>query len=304
VSRAALFHDLITVPQINRGGGIYWLRLYAPVSGRVAVVTEVPGNPGRSVMNASEAIFEEIGRRFEIDNASLTSYIVMPGGFTEAARKAWRVSVLPDLRWDEVTIRDIEGLVGHPLEPIPDHRELFGRVLSLGGDPDDELHEPVFEAVRVEDLPSPHLPSRCALADRFRAMKATQRDEGGGLADAALVGARFLESLTADDRATCPFHAADWLSIAAESVRMVDSSPSADQDGLVAKAEASGLPPVERRWLASLFRAPVVVYEDGFGDGQHRGCALRFSGASRAVVVREFKTTRVEPRVWIYAGDG
>lgn len=302
--RRLLYHDLIAAPPAEHGFGIYWLRLYADGEARVAVVTEVPGNPGQSVMNASETVVEEIERRFNVDAASLMSFLVMPSGFTGDTQKAWRVHLAPATRWNKVTLADIEGVIGRRLAPLPAHADLLDRVLALGGDPEDEIQEPVFETIAVEELPPPHLPFKCALADRFETMKAQSGAEDDDEADAAALGQRFLASLTPEDRATCTFHAANWRSIADESVRILEGSPSANEDELVARAGASSLPEQERRWLVSLFAQPVLVHEQSFGDGQHRGCALRFSGASRAVVVRRFATMHVEPRVWVYTGDG
>lgn len=301
---ALLFHDLITAPRRKYGYGIYWLRLYAIGAKRVAVVTEVPGNSGQSVINASEAIVAETRRLLDVDPASLTLYLVMPSGFTGGARKAWQVHDSPELRWERVNIAEIEGVVGRPLAALPAHRDLLDRVLALGGDLDDEIDAPVFEAIAVDELPPPHLPFKCALAERFEVIKAERGDEDTDLADAVRPEEQFLASLTADDRASCEFHAADWRSIADEGVRILETSTSADQDELVALARSCRLPSVERRWLVSLFDQPVVVHENSFGDGQHRGCALRFSGARQAVVVRRFRTFRVEPGVWIYGGDG
>ncbi len=302
--RKLLFHDLIMAPAREHGYGVYWLRLYAVGATRVAVVTEVPGNPGQSVVNASEAIVEEILRQFEVDAGSLALFLVMPSGFTGGALTAWQVHDSPELRWDRVTIGDIEGFVGQPLAALPAHVDLLDRVLALGGDANDEVHEPVFEAIPVDKLPPPHLPFKCALAERFEAIKANVGPEDVDQADSVRLGEQFLATLTADDRASCDFHAADWRSIAEESVRILETSPSADQDGLVTLARSCPLPSSDRRWLASLFGQPVVVHERSFGDGQHRGCALRFSGARQAVVVRRFRTLRVEPGVWIYGGDG
>lgn len=299
-----LFHDLITAPRREHGYGIYWLRLYTAGAGRVAVVTEVPGNPGQSVLNATETIVEEIRRQFEVDPESLASYLVMPSGFTGGARKAWQVHGSPELRWGRVTIADIEGVVGQPLAALPAHVDLLDRVLALGGDPADELQEPVFEAISVDELPPPHLPFKCAFADRFEAIKAKGSGEDTEQQDAVRLGELFLAGLTPDDRASCDFHAADWRSIADAGVRILETSPSADQDGLAALARSWPLPALERRWLASLFNEPVVVHEHSFGDGQHRGCALRFSGARQGVVVKRFRTLRVAPGVWIYSGDG
>lgn len=297
------YHDLITAPPAEHGFGIYWLRLYSGGGDYVAVVTEVPGNPGGSVMNASEAIVTEIRRRFAINAVELNSYLVIPGGRTGDIHMAWQVHVRPKIRWDKVTFADIEGVLGQRLEPIPAHADLLGRVVALGGDPEDEIEEPVYEAIAVNDLPPPHNPFKCALFERFKTMKA-QSGETDDDAQAAAIGRRFLASLTAEDRATCDFHAVDWRAVADESVRILEGSPSAGEDELITLARSTQLPDRERRLLVSLFAEPVLVHEDSFGDGQHRGCALRFSGASRAVVVRRFATVRIESRAWVYTGDG
>ena len=59
------------------------------------------------------------------------------------------------------------------------------------------------------------------------------------------------------------------------------------------------------RWLVSLFEQPVIVTGGGYTDGQHRGCALRLSGAPRAVVVTGSEDVPL-PRLndWQYEGDG
>lgn len=158
----------------------------------------------------------------------------------------------------------------------------------MGGDAGDEIDEPAFAAIRVADLPPPHLPFKCALSARFEAMS----EEAGEDTPPLEIGARFIASLTPEDRASCVFHAADWRSIADESVRILDASPGASREAMAARARASALGPVERRWLESIFSQPVSVGGGHFSDGQHRGCALlgtimptlRFSGAEEAVV--------------------
>lgn len=305
MAHALVHHDLITVPRGRRVEGIYWLRVYADGASYVAVVTEVPGNPGQSVINASEAIVADIERRLDVDPATLTVYAVMPSGLTGATMpSACRVHVRPEPRWDDVVITDIEANIGHRLVALPPHGELLRRVVALGGDLQDEIYEPVYQTIAVGDLPPPHLPFRCAFAGRFQEMKDQLGDRELTNAEIVALGNRFLASLTAEDREACSFHAADWRSIADESVRIYESSSSRTPEALAATAATSGLPPAERRWLASLFRTPVVVHEHSYGDGQHRGCALRFGGASHAVVVTDFVSRRGEPGVWIYTGDG
>lgn len=305
MAHALVHHDLITIPRRRRVEGIYWLRVYADDASRIAVVTEVPGNPGQSVINASEAIVADIEHRLDVDPATLTVYAVIPSGATGAtAPSACRVHVLPEPQWEDVAITDIAAVVGQRLAALPPHDELLRRVVALGGDLQDEIYEPVYQTIAVEDLPPPHLPFRCAFAGRFQEMKDELGDRDLTETEVIALGHHFLASLTDEDREACRFHAADWRSIAEESVRLVERSSARTPETLAAAAAGCGLQPAEQRWLESLFRAPVVVREHSYGDGQHRGCALRFSGASHAVVVTDFVSRRGEPGVWIYTGDG
>lgn len=295
------YHDLISVPL----GAIYWLRAYLDREECLAVVTEVPGNPGPSVINGSETILSDIASRLTVDPAMLACYLVIPSGAIAAASaSAWRVHLRPELHWEEITVAEIEGALGRPLDPIPPHKELLRRVVAMGGDPEEEHEEPVFEKVAVANLPPPSLPFRCALAERFHLMR---RDLGPGelsTEEAIALGQRFRKSLSVDDRRRCRFHLADWRAIADESVRILESSHSQTRDALAEAARASRLPSADRRWLTSLFSHPVVVHDQIYGDGQHRGCALHFSGASEAVAVRAFHTYRGEPKTWTYTDDG
>jgi len=302
MASVVLHHNLITVPHAN---GIYWLRLYGDGTARVAVITEVPGNPGRSVMNATEAIVAEIERRFGIEPAVLTCYEIMPSGVAgPAGWAAWRVELRPEPLWHAVVMADIEAAAGQRLVPIPQHSDLLRDVVALGGDALDEVEEPVFKAARVAELPPPHNPFKCAFATRFAEMQRELGPQEPTDAELLALGERFLASLTDEDSKTCPFHDADWRSIAEESVRILGASTARSADDLAEAARTSALPSQEKRWLESLVRVPVTVGGQAYEDGQHRGCALRFSGASHALVARGFHATRSESRVWTYIGDG
>jgi hypothetical protein len=305
VPPALIYHDLITRASGRSNDGIYWLRIYAEGTKRVAVVTEVPGNPGQNVMNASERIVDEIERRLSPDSPMGWVYIVMPRGSAEPDRcLTWRVEVAPELRWLDASIAEIEDVVGQRLAPLPPHDDLLWRVVTAGGDLEDQIEEPIYQAIPVDALPPPHAPWKCAHAARFEAMKAALGEAHVSDQELAAIGEKFIASLTADDIASCRYHAADWRSIAEESVRTLERSASTDREDLVAQARSSTLPPTELRWLVSLFQDPVVAHDLTYGNGQHRGCALRFSGATHAVVVRGFRTCRVDPGVWVYQGDG
>ncbi|HEX7948884.1 MAG TPA: hypothetical protein VF494_00940 [Candidatus Limnocylindrales bacterium] len=298
---ALIYHDLITAPPGLARPGIYWLRLYAEGRRRIAIVTEVPGNPAQNVLNACEHIVAEIERQFSVDSSHLSTYIVLPHGSAASDRRlVWRA----EPNWPEASIAEIEAVIGQRLAALPPHADLLWRVIAAGGDLEDEIEEPVFEATPVDELPPPHAPWKCAFAPRFDAMKADIGTVHVSDDELLAVGERFIASLTAADIASCPYHAGDWRAIADESVRVLERSATTDRGALAGLAGSSDLSTIDLGWLVSLFQDPVVAHDRSFGNGQHRGCALRFSGASHAAVVRGFRTRRVGPGVWLYEGDG
>jgi hypothetical protein len=117
-------------------------------------------------------------------------------------------------------------------------------------------------------------------------------------------GVRFLNSLTPDDVARCPYHLSNWKLVADESVRILRGVRSADTVHYLKVARRSRLRGKDRRSLESLFRDPIVLGDDEYVNGQHRGCAARFSGADRIAVVVGETLVREEPDVWIYEGGG
>lgn len=149
-------------------------------------------------------------------------------------------------------------------------------------------YKQVFEAVDVMQLPPFHYASRCEHSDRFRRMyEEARRDFAWDHRDEQEVGRRFMQTLSADDRASCFFHQADWVAIADESVRIIHELGEGNRWIYAEAARDSSLDGQDRRWLASLFEYPLMVEGNSYGDGQHRGCALRFSGAAQvAAVVR------------------
>ena len=81
----------------------------------------------------------------------------------------------------------------------------------------------IFEAVNVTDLTPFHDAWKCEHSARFKNMY--QEAKQGNLLfnhrDEQEVGRRFLNTLSADDRAACCYHQADWIAIADESVRII-----------------------------------------------------------------------------------
>ena len=147
----------------------------------------------------------------------------------------------------------------------------------------------IFEAVNVTELPPFHNPSQCKHYARFNSMYEDAKRCGSlwDHYDEQEVGRRFLETLSAADRAACYYHQADWVAIADESVRIIYELGRQDEAVYARAAENSYLENENRQWLVSLFDRPLKVEGGSYGDGQHRGCALRFSGAAKvAAVVR------------------
>ena len=104
--------------------------------------------------------------------------------------------------------------------------------------------------------------------------------------------------------AACRFHNANWKAIADESVQVINRFGQQDASVYQRAGEQSRFAGEDRRWLISLFNAPIKIEGGSYNDGQHRGCALRFSGAAQAAVV--VRTNLVEQRCadWHYQGDG
>jgi hypothetical protein len=160
--------------------------------------------------------------------------------------------------------------------------------VDVDDDDGDDLHEDsgcAFRLIPVRDLPYPHFPSQCAFAALFDE-RAEDRQAGRG-------GRKFVRRLRwmrRRRRAACRYHQADWRAIAAAAEAIVRTQGPRPRQVLRA-VEESGLGRVERDWLWSLFVDPIAVPPVmdegdtyGYVNGQHRGCALRFSGYPRAVV--------------------
>jgi hypothetical protein len=164
----------------------------------------------------------------------------------------------------------------------------------------------VFSSLNVRDLPPPHNPHKCLWFDRFEAIERRLQEEAidrrlRGVTDdetdhdrALAAGREFLATLSAQDRSGCRrYHAADWRAIADESVRIIEElGGSQEFETYSSAARRSRIRQPERSWLVDLFCDPIYVIGDRYEEGQHRGCAVRFSGAERvAAVVEEWEGT-------------
>lgn len=300
-----LHHGLMSFPENFRRRGIYWLRLYRVADTRhIAVVTEVPGNAGPSATNAASLVAAAIGKQFSIEAVRLDLFIIWPRlRWSDGSVQGASYSLSPGATgpgWRKVSRGQIEEIVG-PLPPLPDHDTLFRDVLALGGRRRETYRE-VFEAVPIDSLPPPHAPYGCEHHDRFKKMsgEATSDD------DALAAGRLFIDSLTDDDRRRCRYHEGDWAAIADASARIVDELPGVGDPDYLSAARNWPLLDRDRAWLMSLFFHPIVLDDDrkGYTNGQHRGCALRSSGADRAAVVVDGELTQYDDADWTYLGDG
>jgi hypothetical protein len=294
-----LFHDLFRRSKPLRL--IVWLRLFRlPRERHLAFVTEVPGNPdpGRGA-----TFFRSlVAREFSVDQASLDLVVIWPkrqvdGRIVDAAWYGLPSNSSFNLQnLDRVTIRAAVAL----LPPLPDHSQLLAKVLKLGGERRD-LKSDGWEVVDVASLPPPHLPFKCHHKERFEKMVGSGRTIEAHL----LAGRRFLESLTDHDLKQCPYHKADWDTIADASAEIIELNRRGDASDFIAQANRRRLPARDKRCLVDLFDEPIVLRKDRtkYVNGQHRGCAVRFSGAARVAVVIEGAITNEDPAAWVYLGE-
>lgn len=310
-----IYHDLIAVPYDPRRTGIYWLRLFCEDDKYLAVVTEVPGNPGSSVTNVISHIAAHILGNFRIHPSRFRLYQIHPRqddyGEARIKRVTIEYSEYPSEypgqpSWDEASRRSIENRIGGPLPELPIHEDLYRRVVEKGGGNYQTIYREIFEAVDVKDLPSFINPFRCRHSDRYERMADAVRRPYGSLSfhEELRIGREFTAALTAEDAAACHFHQANWRAIADESVRIITELGPQGAKTYERAANQSHLRGPDRRWLESLFYDPININQECYTNGQHRGCALRFSGAARGAVVVGSESLGQRCTDWHYFGDG
>jgi hypothetical protein len=222
VDRSRLVHHgLIPTPDSPGLDGVYWLRLYECDAGPVAVVTEVPGNHGPSVVNAIGEIVDYAGERFAMERARTTLFDVWPGGWTGTGAEVHRVRVGDGARWDKSSREEIEALVGAQLPELPGHDALLAEVLAAGGSATSEDSRPRYAAWPTADLP-PGSPFRCPHHERIAVILREMDPSGQVNPDAeAAARLRFRDSLGPADLAACPYHRGDWRAVADASVAVI-----------------------------------------------------------------------------------
>ena len=309
MSKLILSHnDLYSVPKGSNGRSIYWLRLWRGDEFSIATVTGVPGNPGFSVVNGIDSTVDLIADEFDVDLNNLELYLIWPpGSHGEESESSVHKVVCPDIEFEDVavTLSDIEYAIGGQLPELPPHEDLYAQVISKGGGIWQPIEEPVFTALPVGELPVPHGPYSCRHSDRFKEIQARCSDNAMSREEKEqTVGKEFLSTLSRTDLSRCRYHKADWKRIADESVRIIEQIGKADPEQYLQEVKRSKLRKRDKGWLDSLFRDPIFVGGDSFTNGQHRGCALRFSGAQRAAIVTGYEDLGQEEIVWTYKGGG
>ncbi len=301
-----IHHGIVKVDEGSRDPGLYWLRLWHGAGIYIAVVTEIPGNPGLSVTNGISLIRCQLLRDYKIDAEKLILFEIWPPGVLEAlGPRYYRVDFVPSPTWTEMSFADIERAVGSPVPTLPLHDELYAQVLDAGGGISQPVYRRIFQAVPVEDVPAPHRPASCQYYAHFLELEKEFGNSCDRLAFQELeIGQRFLERISTFDRSRCRYHRANWLAIADESVRIFTQFGVVDVEAYIREAESSHLGKKDRWWLVSLFSDPIDIGGGSFTNGQHRACAVRFSGAKRAAMVVGHEHLGDEEIIWTYKGGG
>lgn len=278
------------------------LRLFERADETVALAIEIDDNPGMSISNAAEALWEAVLVTFGISDESLRLLLFFPAAEL-GSEETWTEYVGEAAGFRRTTRHEAEALVDAAVTPRgpcsyraealwPRHPVL--QLIPEEG-PELALGERLTLAA-VTELPFAHLPARCAHRERFdRLLAALPADSAASEA----AGAQFYLTLTPGDLADCPYHRGDWRGIADASVEVLARLPAeGDIDDVLRLADALLDDDTSRRWLASLFTDPIIFAAGApaVTNGQHRACALRCSGAGRAAVeVTDRVAARLQP---------
>jgi hypothetical protein len=278
-----VYNDVYAWPGWGRIS-LCWLRLLRTTSQTlVAIATDVPLNPGVSVVNDFESLTSHVVAAYPdaSDFTWFTAYLSELDSEEDNYRRAW-VDKDGTLASEAVTRDRIETLVDKRIPALPLATELEARLLAAGGERD----EPVatrFVPRAIAELPYPHNPSRCSHHWRFEGM--VKEVSASSQRELVKVGKRFIESLGPSEFETCPYHERNWKDIANASVRIVQElGDQPPEDDLRNAIMSSGLQNEDQLELLFLFAHPIVAHAEGFTNGQHRSCALRAAGASEVVV--------------------
>ena len=273
--------EVLMVPGPHSSPGIYWLQTALTAAGGVVIITDVAGNLGQSVYNDIEHIC-----RYLAGTRSLPSTITwinssQPELSPHGAEKFSRVTFATEFSepaWSTISAPSLCAMFGARVPALPD--DLLEQVLAAGGGFHAEPR-PTYSVVNVADLPLQHGMYQCAHAQRFNDLLAAHRQNEKAAAT------EFFATLSDADRDACPYHLPGWKVIADRAVAIIGELGPVPSDESIEQGVwvAGSLSDSERGWLSTLFGSQALVASrHGFTNGQHRGCAIRFSGAKQIVV--------------------
>lgn len=273
-----VYEGVFVVSAVHGHPGVYWLRAFARGRRAVAVLTDVPWNAGGSAVNFIDQVSQEVGERVLPHAREIEWFTTYVSSETESEGYFARVRIIPGerARWDPRLEReDLEHAIGRALPHIPDAAELKERVLEAGGVEEEPAPPRRFVLIEPSHLPPPHNPSRCGHYERFKSLAV-----GPTRSDAIVAGTQFQDSLTSDDYRTCEYHQANWGDIVDVCVALLSQlGHEPDLNVVLERLASSSLSEDDRLWAWSLFHDPIVIGGGEYTNGQHRGCALRASGA-------------------------
>jgi hypothetical protein len=297
------FSGLVSLDSGGARRSIYWVRLFRRAAGEtLVIVTEVPGNPGASVSNAANLHHDLIQEHELSPGESEFIHHYPRGAFGDDPGSYYRHRLGSQVA-EETSRSELEAELGIPLPSLPTHATLLASVQKLGGGTTRELLRDKYEAIPVEALPAPHAPHECAYRHLFAEAQTTLSASLPRETGERQAGEAFLRRLRDVDRSRCRYHRANWLTIADVAARIVDALGVADREAYLEEVKRSGIQGKDRFWLESLFEDPIVVTGGRYSNGQHRACALRFSGSARAVVVTDTEKLGEEPDDWVMISE-
>lgn len=261
------FRDLVTVDDGSGSQGIYWGRvLVGRDNVQVAILTDVPGNPGPPAGWAAGLLADRaVSRR--IDGCRRVAWCVSEDPRLTADTVEETFTVLRDGAARGMAVgarfrtRRLQRLLGVGVPALPPPWELDLLVRRAGG------RRPVLTAP----------PLRLGLLDP------ADLPEFAGMAGCPYRKGR--NGVWPLPAGTCPYFAVDWCRVASASVAILRRlGPEPGGQELATAVSTAAVGGAAERWaLESLFTDPIAMLAGRYLNGQCRGCPLRVSGAAAVV---------------------
>jgi hypothetical protein len=292
-----IFHGPIALPWSDndlRVQGVYWLRIYRDAKSGVVIVTDIPANPGPDADRTDTQLVKLVFRDYLPANLNIRWFYCRPG--RAPVLFDWQRTVYYEMsfarsgmqlldRGGEVSRSEICRAIGKPLDLLPSPDKVLEDAFSVGGKLQSPPRRDRFIILRASSIPPPMTADGCVHQKRFEQFVRSKGIDPSSTRKPVWVREEFFSRLTDTDYQACSYHQADWRSIADESVRLVRRYGECPSNKWVFDnaANRAELSEPDRRWLSSLFSDPLKWDGDNWGNGQHRGCALRASGATEIV---------------------